>query len=183
MLCLWERRRLLITKEKKSRQVAELSEKLSRSKAIIITDYKGLTVAEISDLRNSLKTVGGEYKVVKNTLALRASKGTPVEKTGEFFMGTTAIAFSYEDSIGVTKKLLEFADKNEKLKIKSAIFEGAVINHQDLKAISKLPPRNVLLGMLAGTINAPVAKLACAFSAPITKFMYLLEALKNKKEQ
>ncbi|MCX8026899.1 MAG: 50S ribosomal protein L10 [Thermodesulfovibrionales bacterium] len=183
MLCLWERRRLLVTKEKKSRQVAELSDRFSRSKAIVITDYKGLTVAEISELRNSLKTVGGEYKVVKNTLALRASKGTPAEKTQEFFIGTTAVAFGYDDSIGVAKKILEFADKNEKLKIKSAVFEGSLISHQDLKAISKLPPRNVLLSVLAGTMNAPVSKLAAAFSAPITKFMYLLEALKNKKEQ
>lgn len=183
MLCLWERRRLLVTKEKKSRQVAELSDKFSRSEAIVITDYKGLTVAEISDLRNSLKTVNGEYKVVKNTLALRASNGTPAEKTGEFFVGTTAVAFSYGDSIAMVKKLLEFADKNEKLKIKSAVFEGSLINQQDLKALSKLPPRNVLLSILAGTINAPVGNLASAFSAPITKFMYLLEALKNKKEQ
>lgn len=181
--CLWERRRLLVTKEKKSRQVSDLTDKFSRSKAIVLTDFKGLTVAELSVLRSSLKTAGSEFKVVKNTLSLIASKGTVAEKACNFMVGPTGIAFSYEDAIAAIKKLLEFADKNDKLKVKAAVVDGAVLDPKDLKALSKLPPRDVLLGMLVGTMQAPVGKLACAFSAPITKLLYSFEALKNKKSE
>lgn len=181
--CLWERRRLLVTKEKKSRQVSDLTEKFSKAKAIVLTDFKGLTVAEVSSLRTALKSEGSEYKVVKNTLALIASKGTAAEKASEYFTGPTGVAFGYEDSVKAIKKLLEFADKNDKLKVKAAIVDGSLVGPQDLKAISKLPSREVLLGMLAGALQAPMSKLAAAFNAPITKLLYSLEALKNKKGQ
>lgn len=79
--------------------------------------------------------------------------------------------------------MLEFAEKNDKLKVKAAVVDGTLLDPKDLKAFSKLPPREVLLGMLAGTMQAPVGKLAYAFSAPITKLLYSLEALKNKKSE
>lgn len=140
-------------------------------------------MSEMSTLRNTLKSKGGEYKVIKNTLAIRASKGTTAEKATDYFVGPTGIALNYDDPISIAKEILQFADKNEKLKVKCAIIDGALISAADLKVISKLPPKEVLLGMLAGTIQAPVTKLACALSAPISKLMYLLEALKNKKSE
>jgi large subunit ribosomal protein L10 len=148
---------------------------------VVLTDYKGLTVSEISTLRNSLKATGSEFKVVKNTLALLASKGTMAEKASGYMVGPTGIAFSYEDAVGTIKGLLEFAEKNDKLKVKAGVVEGALLDPNELKTLSKLPPRPVLLGMLAGAIQAPLGKLACAFSAPITKLLYSFEALKNKK--
>ncbi len=150
---------------------------------MVLTDYKGLTVSDLSTLRNSLKATGSEFKVVKNTLALIASKGTVVEKASGFMVGPTGIAFGYEDAVGAIKGLLEFADKNDKLKVKAAVVDGALLDPNELKALSKLPPRPVLLGMLAGAMQAPVGKLACAFSAPITKLLYSFEALKNKKAE
>ena len=119
--------------------------------------------------------------MVKNTLALIASKGTVVEKASGFMVGPTGIAFSYEDPVGAIKGLLEFAEKNDKLKVKAAVVDGALLDLNELKVLSKLPPRPVLLGMLAGAIQAPLGKLACAFIAPITKLLYSFEALKNKK--
>lgn len=178
---LWERRNLLITKEKKSQQIAELTEKFSRSKAVVFTEYKGLTVAEIAELRKTLKEAGAEYKVAKNTLIDIAVKGTPVEAAKDFFVGPTGVAFGYDDPVAAAKKVIEYSEKNEKLKVKSGMVEGKLCTFNELKAISKLPPRNVLLSMMAGAFQAPLSKLAGALNATIAQFAYALEAAKNKK--
>ncbi|MGD0281098.1 MAG: 50S ribosomal protein L10 [Dissulfurispiraceae bacterium] len=171
----------MITKEKKSRQVTDLTEKFSRSKAVVFTEYKGLTVAEIADLRKLLKGAGAEYKVAKNTLISIAVKGTPVEAAKDFFVGPTGVAFGFDDPVAAAKKVIEYSEKNEKLKIKSGIIEGKLLSVAELKAISKLPPRNILLGMMAGVFQAPATKLACALNATVAQFAYALEAVKNKK--
>ncbi len=171
----------LITKERKSQQIAELSEKFSKSKAVVLTEYKGLTVSEVAELRNVLKEAGAEYKVVKNTLSSIAAKGTPAEPAADLFVGPTGIAFGFEDAIAVAKKVLEYAAKNEKLKVKSGVIEGRLCSVDEIKAMSKLPPKPVLLGMLAGAMQAPASKLAGALNATITQFAYALEALKSKR--
>lgn len=172
----------MITKEKKSQQVTELAEKFSKSKAVVLTEYKGLTVAEIAELRRLLKEVGVEYKVVKNTLSSIASKGTDAELAKEFFIGPTGIAFSFGDPIAATQKTIEYANKNDKFKIKSGVIEGRLYSVDEITSLSKLPPREVLLGILAGTLQATTAKLGGALSATILQFAYVLEAAKNKKE-
>jgi large subunit ribosomal protein L10 len=135
----------------------------------------------MAELRRALKGVGAEYKVVKNTLSSIAAKDTPVEQVEDLFVGPIGIAFGFEDPIAVTNKLLEYADKNEKFKVKSGVIEGRLCTMADIKAISKLPPKNVLLGMLAGTMQAPASKLAAALNATVLQFAYALEALKTKK--
>ena len=171
----------MITKEKKSKQTTELTEKFSRSKAVVFTEYKGLTVAEIANLRKLLKEANAEYKVAKNTLISIAVKGTPVEAAKDFFVGPTAVAFAFDDPVAAAKKLLEYSEKNDKLKIKSGVVEGKLVSYDELKALSKLPPRNILLGIMAGAFQAPATKLACALNATIAQFAYALEAVKNKK--
>ncbi|MGO9380239.1 MAG: 50S ribosomal protein L10 [Dissulfurispiraceae bacterium] len=171
----------MITKEKKSQQITELTEKFSRSKAVVFTEYKGLTVAEIANLRKLLKEVNAEYKVAKNTLIAIAVKGTPVEAAKDFLIGPTAVAFGFDDPVAAAKKLLEYSEKNDKLRIKSGIVEGKLFSFDELKALSKLPPKHILLSMMAGTFQAPAAKLACALNATIAQFAYALEAVKNKK--
>lgn len=178
---LWERRKVLITKEKKSQQIAELSERFSRSKAVLFTEYKGLTVADIAELRRLLKEAGAEYKVVKNTLIDIAAKGTPIESAKDFFVGPTGIAFGFDDPVAAAKKVLEYSGKNDKFKLKSGVIEGRFFSFDEIKAMSKLPSRNVLLSMMAGTFQAPMSKLACALNATLAQFAYALEALKNKK--
>ncbi len=171
----------MITKEKKSRQITDLTEKFARSKAVVFTDYKGLTVAEIANLRKLLKEANAEFKVAKNTLIAIAVKGTPIEAAKDFFTGPTAVAFGFDDPVAAAKKLLDYSEKNDKLKIKSGIVEGKLFLFDDLKALSKLPPRNILLGMMAGTFQAPAAKLARALNATIAQVGYALEAAKNNK--
>lgn len=178
---LWERRIVLITKEKKSKQLAELNEKLSKSKAVVFTEYKGLTVAQIASLRNSLKEAGAEYKVFKNTIVTLAAKGTPYEAAKDQFVGPTGLAFGYDDPVAAAKKVLEFASKNEKFKVKSGVIDGTLYSTDEIKAVAKLPSRTVLLGMLAGVFQAPATKLAVALNATVAQLAYALEAAKNKK--
>lgn len=180
---LWERRFNLITKQKKSKQIEEISERFARSKAVVFTEYKGLTVSEISNLRMQIKEVDGEYKVVKNTLTEIAARGTPIEAARSYLNGPTGIAFGYSDPIAIAKKVLEFSTNNEKFKIKSGIIEGRLYTIEELKAVSQLPSRKTLLGMFAASLQAPTAKLAYSLSATINQLAYALESLKNKKEQ
>jgi len=173
--------KVLITKEKKSRQITELTERFARSKAVVFTEYKGLTVADMANLRKLLKEAGAEYKVAKNNLINIAAQGTPVEAAKDFFIGPTGVAFGFDDPVAAARKVLEYSEKNDKFKIKSGIIEGKLLSFDELKSLSKLPPRNILLGIMAGAFQAPAAKLAGALYATVAQFAYALEAVKNKK--
>lgn len=153
-----------------------------RAKAIIFTDYRGLTVAELSELRKILREKDVKYRVVKNTLAKIASQGTPVASASSTIKGPAGIAISYKDPVLTVKKVLEYSKKNEKLKISSGIIEGKLYAFEDIKAIAELPPKEVQLSILAGVFQAPLSKCAAALSATINKFIYAMNALKNKRE-
>jgi large subunit ribosomal protein L10 len=180
---LWERRIILITKEKKSKQLADLTEKLSKSKAVVFTEYKGLTVAQIAHLRKNLKEAGAEYKVFKNTLVQIAAKGTAYEAAKDVLTGPTGLAFGYDDPVAAAKKVLEFAGKNDKFKVKSGVIDGKFYSTDEIREISKLPSKTVLLSILAGAFQAPAAKLARALNATVVQFAYALEAVRNQKSQ
>ncbi len=162
--------------------VTELHDKFVRATGLIFTDYKGLTVEEIYQLRKQLRGASLEYKVVKNTLAKRASDGTPVEVVKEAFTGPVGIAIGYDEPVSLAKKVLEFVKSNEKLKIKGGIIEGKPCKVEDIKAISELPSREVLLAMLIGAMQSPLSKLAAALNATVTQFAYAMEALKRSRE-
>lgn len=132
-------------------------------------------------MRRLLKEAGAEYKVVKNTLINIAAKGTPFESAKDVFTGPTGITFGFDDPVAATKKLLEFAKKNDKLKVKSGVIEGRFCSVDDIKAIATLPPRNVLLSMMAGVFQAPASKLAGALNATVAQFGYALKSLENKR--
>ena len=149
----------------------------------MFTDYRGLTVAELSDLRRMLREGNFEYKVVKNTLAKIAAEGTSVSAAKDSFRGPVGIAISYDDPVLTVKKVLEYSKKNNKLKVGVGLVEGAVCSSDELKAVGELPPKNVLLSMMAGVFQAPLTKMAQLFNATISSTAYALEALKNKKGQ
>nr|WP_297211435.1 50S ribosomal protein L10 [Thermodesulfovibrio sp.] len=172
------------TKESKKKKVEEITERLSRAKSFILTDFQGLTVAEISELRQNMKDAGSEYKVCKNTLFGIALGDAPYkEQLKESLKGCTGVVFGYDDPVLAVKKSIEYAEKNEKFKLKQGVVEGKVYSLSELKEISKLPSKKVLLGMLLGGMNSPLAKMACAMQAVNLKLLYALEALKNKKSQ
>lgn len=149
----------------------------------MFTDYRGLTVAQLSDLRKLLREGNFEYKVVKNTLARIAAEGTSVSVAKDSFRGPVGIAIGYDDPVLTVKKVLEYSKKNDKLKVNAGLVEGALCAAADLKAVADLPPKQILLSMMAGAFQAPMTKMACLLNATLAKFEYALEALKDKKEK
>ncbi|HXX56925.1 MAG TPA: 50S ribosomal protein L10 [Thermodesulfovibrionales bacterium] len=171
-----------LNKEEKGTAIAELKGKFSEAKAVIFTDYKGMTVAELSELRRLLRSGGLDYRVVKNTLARIASQDTPVAVAKDAFKGPVALAVGYDDPVTAAKKIIEFSKKNEKLKLKGGVIEGKFLGAQEVRAVADLPPREVLLSMLAGALQAPMSKLARALSATVSNLGYAMHSLKTKKE-
>jgi large subunit ribosomal protein L10 len=149
---------------------------------VVLTDYKGMTVADLTELRKLLRSSSVDFSVVKNTLARIASQGTSVSVASEAFKGPIGIAIGYDDPVLAMKKVLDFAKGNEKLQVKGAVVEGQFYGPKDVRAIAELPSREVLLSMLAGALQAPLAKLAGALHATVSSFAYAMVSLKSKKE-
>jgi large subunit ribosomal protein L10 len=149
----------------------------------VLAEYQGLTVAEITELRASLKERGGQFKVVKNTLARIAAEGTALEGAREYFRGPVGVALGYDDPVQVVKAVVQFAEDSEKLRPTAAVLEGRLVPVEELKRIAQLPPREVLLGMLAAAMAAPTVKLAQALQATVGQMAWALEALRQKRQQ
>lgn len=147
---------------------------------MVFTDYTGLTVAEMAQLRKHLGK-GLQYKVIKNTIAMKASKGTPIAVAHQHFKGQVGIAIGYEDAVGTVKKVIEFSKKNEKLRLGIGVIEGRLCTKEDLKRMAELPPRHVLLGMLAGVMQAPLSKMLTGLSASVNSFGNAMNALMESR--
>lgn len=168
--------------EKKKKIVEDLHAKFSRAKVVVLTDYKGLNVASINELRRRLKAAAIEYMVVKNTLLKRASEGTDVALVKENFVGPSAIALSYDDPVAPAKVLEEFAKENNKLEIKVGVMEGRVLDSNSIKALSALPPREVLLAQVLAAMNALPTSFVRALSDVPRRCVNVLNAIKKQKE-
>ncbi len=149
----------------------------------MFTDYRGLTVAELSELRGLLREGSFEYRVVKNTLARIASEGTAVSSVKDSFKGPVGIAISYDDPVMPVKKILEYSKKNAKLTVGVGVIEGSVCTADDLRSVADTPPRHILLSMLAGGMQSPLNKLGGALHSLLAKFAYAMEALKQQKSK
>ncbi|MEW6109908.1 MAG: 50S ribosomal protein L10 [Nitrospirota bacterium] len=171
-----------MNKEEKGRLITDLKEKFSRAKAVVFTDYKGMTVAELTELRSLLRKSSLEYSVVKNTLAEIASRDTEISVAADVFQGPVGVAIGFDDPVLVVKKVLEFTKTNEKLKVKGAVVEGKLFGQNEIKEIADLPSREVLLSMLAGVLQSPLSKIAGALSATVSSFGYAMGALKAERE-
>lgn len=156
--------------EAKKAQVAELKERIAASKAAVVVSYKGITVAEDTALRKQLREAGVRYEVVKNTILGRAADELELGDLKSVLEGTTALATCEEDDLIAEKLLYEYAEKsNTGFEIKAGIFENKVIDADTVKSLAKVPPKEVLLGMLAGGLNSIVAGLARAINAVAEK--------------
>ncbi|RKO63398.1 50S ribosomal protein L10 [Caldibacillus debilis] len=151
--------------EQKKRIVEEITEKLKKSQTTVIVDYRGLNVAEITELRKQLREAGVEFKVYKNTLMRRAAEKAELSQLNEFLTGPNAVAFSEHDPVMPAKILNDFAKKNEKLEIKAGVVEGRLVSISEIKALAELPPREGLLSMLLSVLQAPIRNFALAVKA------------------
>jgi large subunit ribosomal protein L10 len=161
--------------------VAEIAEKFAAVSVVFVSEYRGLTVGQLADLRNALRPVGGEHKVYKNTLARRAANETGNSALVELLSGPSALTFVNGDAAGVAKALREYAKTNPLLVLKGGSFGGAALSAKDVEALADLPPREVLLAQLAGAIQAPLVKTAGLLQALPRKTAYGLKALLDQK--
>jgi large subunit ribosomal protein L10 len=162
--------------------VADLSAKLSKAKCLYLTDFTGLDVASITELRRRLTNAGVEYVVVKNTLARRALSGGPYEGLTEHLAGPNAFALSDEDVVTAAKILTEFAREREKPQIRAGAVEGRVVSIEEIRRIADLPPREQLLAQVAGSMRAPIAGLVYTLSGLLSKFVRTVDAVREDKQ-
>ena len=146
--------------ELKQPVVAEISELLKDAKAVVLADYRGLTVEQDTQLRKTMREAGVVYKVYKNTMVKRAIEGTAFEELAKDLEGPTAVAISATDATAPAKNLYEFAKKADKLELKSGIIEGNYYDHDTIGKIATIPSREELLSKLLGSIQSPVANFA-----------------------
>jgi len=167
--------------EKKS-IVEELHERLEKTAVVILTDYKGLNVKDVTVLRSELRKADVQYRVVKNTLLRKASENTDSFAIEKYFKGPSAIAFSYEDPVAPAKVLVKFAEDNKKLEIKVGVMNGKVIDQEQIKALASMPSREQLLGQVLSVMNAVPTSFVRVLNGVPGAFVNVLQALKDQKE-
>jgi large subunit ribosomal protein L10 len=166
----------------KAAAVAELTDQFRDSNAAVLTEYRGLTVAQLKKLRRSLGD-NANYAVVKNTLTKIAANEAGISELDDLFTGPTAVAFVAGDPVESAKALRDFAKENPALIIKGGVLDGKALSADDIKKLADLESREVLLAKLAGGLKATMAKAAATFQAPLTEFVRTAEALRAKVEQ
>jgi large subunit ribosomal protein L10 len=170
-------------KEQKAEQVELLTEKLKRAKVAVLTDYRGLKVSQIQELRGKLRGADVEYRVVKNTLARRASEAAGYPALKEELKGPVAIAFGYDDLSIASKLINEFVRSTRlKVEIVGGLVEGRVFSPEQVKQLADLPSRETLIAQLMGTLQSPVAQLVGIMQTPLQQLLGTLEAYKTKLE-
>ena len=162
--------------------VDEVAAKLNEAHAVIVTEYRGMSVGQLATLRRQLRNTGGEYKVYKNTLARFGAQRAGVDGLAELLIGPSAIAFVSGDAAGVAKALKDAAKTNPFLIIKGGSITGKSMSAKDIEALADLPSRDTLLAMLAGALQAPLVKTAGLLQALPRNFAYGLKALIDQRE-
>ncbi len=148
--------------KQKEEEVKALAQKFKDAKVILLTDYRGITVEDVTALRNTLRGTNSEYKVIKNNIIKRALDANGESGLDEVLEGPTAVVLSTEDYVDPLKAIYNFAKANEFYKIKGGIVEGKIMSAEELIALAKLPSRQELLGMLAGGLLGTISKFAVA---------------------
>lgn len=156
---------------KKQEKVSSVKERIAASQSVVVTDYRGLTVEEMTELRNKLRVEGIEYKVLKNNIVKRACDDNGIQGMDEVLKGPTAVAFG-PDAVAPSKIIFEYLKKHKKLKVKGGIVEGEVVDAGKLEVLGNLPSREGLLSMVVGV-----------FAAPMQQFIGAVDALREKMEE
>jgi len=150
--------------------VAGIKEKMAAAKSIVIVDYRGLTVAEVTELRNQCRAAGVEYAVLKNTMVNLAAKELGINGLDDYLKGPTAVAFGMTDAVAPAKVLTDFIKKAKKTEVKCGVLDGQVLNAAGVEALAAIPSREVLLAKVMGSMMSAVSK-----------FVYVVEALRKKQ--
>ncbi|MCD6489142.1 MAG: 50S ribosomal protein L10 [Thermodesulfobacterium sp.] len=173
----------MLTRAQKAEIVKNLKEKFLNSEGVFVTSFKGFTVAESNEIRKLIREKGGEFRVVKNTLIRLASQDTPAQPLNDFIQGPTALVIAYQDPVEVAKVLDKFIKDHPSLELRGFVIQGKGFNAEAIKDFVKLPPREVLLAQVLGTLQAPIANFVGLLSAIIRNFLYVLKAIEEKKSK
>jgi large subunit ribosomal protein L10 len=171
---------LAISKQRKDELVSEYTAWINRSKALILTEYTGLSMKQIDDLRLKAREAGGEFHIVKNTLGKVAFESANMPLPEKFLEGSTAIVFAFNDAPGMAKTLTEFARTSDFLKIKGGYLDKQAISPDQVKALADLPPLPVMRAQLMGVLLAPASKLARTLAEPARQVAAALKAYAEK---
>jgi large subunit ribosomal protein L10 len=162
--------------------VAEVTKNFQEAQGVVIADYRGLNVAQVTKLRSELRQNGIEFKVVKNTLTRIAAKNAGVEGIDPYLDGPTALAFGTMDPVAPAKILAKYAKDFKALEIKGGLVEGKAIDFDGVKALADLPPREELLAKVLGGMQAPMYGFASVLQGCLRNFVYVLDAVRKQKE-
>jgi large subunit ribosomal protein L10 len=169
-------------REQKQQEIDSLKDSFVKSESVVLADYCGLTVGEMQDVRAKLRAASVEFRVAKNTLAIRAIKDTDSEPLADVFTGPTAIAFSYADPVAGAKALSELVESYEALELKGGVLGNKLLSIADITALSKLPTKEVLLSQLLSVMNGPMTGFVRVLSGNQRSLVQVLSAIKDTKE-
>jgi large subunit ribosomal protein L10 len=167
--------------ENKKQLVEEIKEKLESAKSVVFVDYKGLNVAEANKLRRDFKESNSEYKVYKNKLLLRALNDLGISGVDAHLSGTTSVAFGYEDEVAPAKIIVEAIKNTKKMSVKFGLLDGQVVSEDNVKSLSQLPTKEVLVAQLLSVLNGPATSLARVLNAPTQGLALALNAIAEKE--
>ena len=169
------------TKAFKSEKISQIKEKMEKAKVAIVTDYKGLSVEEITKLRRSIQKEDGDYMVTKNTLAKIAVKGTEYEVLADSLTGPVAIAFGFDDQVAPAKVLAKFMKETKKGEILAAAMDGKLLSASEAKALATLPSKQEIYAKMLGCINSPASGIANSINAVMSSLTRAMAAVRDQK--
>lgn len=168
-------------KEEKVEAVQELRERIEGSNSLLLTDYRGLTVSEITTLRKALREAGADYKVVKNTLFRLAAEKLADSGIYDLLVGPTAVAFVRNDPIAPAKTIMDFAKDHKELEVKGGYVEGRLLAAEQIQALARIPPKEVLLAQLVWSIQSPISGLVGTLQGLMSNLVYTLQGVADQK--
>jgi len=172
-----------MNRTEKAEAVAGLEGDLAKTKNAILVGFAGLKVPEVTELRRQIRNTRSKYLVVKNTLALRATQGTPLESMSQYFVGPTAVAYNEDNPVALAKVLTTFAKANPNLVFKAAVVEGRPVEAKEIQAIAELPSREELVTRLLFLIQSPLGRLVVVLNGPVRNLAGVVHQIAEQKSK